>query len=475
MIEHRIKELVFCGVRADPERVRQAAGTATVIITRGKLAANWLAGIGVEVGTIWEFVPGEQGVDTETARARVRALIAEITDARVLYVTPVQPFMIDVPGRELAEQADLIGEIPGVDHLMALLKQERSISDGSVQYLDGLRILQDRYPAFSSSLPVLIFMTGINVANTSLPVSLRQVYPADAPVFLLDDHTFNWQYTRMEKISGIENPITALYIPALSADASLDNFMQVIARLRAPDGCPWDRKQTHISLRPYLLEETYEALEALDNQDMTGLKEELGDLLLQIALHSQIAAETNTFTISQVIQSISRKIISRHPHVFGEVTVQDDRDVVQNWEKLKEIERAENGREHQQGLLEGIPGILPALSQAQSIQSRAARVGFDWPEIKPVLDKVMEEMQEVHDAVTDSDRAGELGDLLFAVVNLARWYGVDAESALRSTNTKFRTRFAYVESEAKKAGKKLQQMTLAEMDLLWEAAKKLDQ
>jgi len=113
--------------------------------------------------------------------------------------------------------------------------------------------------------------------------------------------------------------------------------MQVIARLRAPDGCPWDRKQTHISLRPYLLEETYEALEALDNQDMTGLKEELGDLLLQIALHSQIAAETNTFTISQVIQSISRKIISRHPHVFGEVTVQDDRDVVQNWEKLKEI------------------------------------------------------------------------------------------------------------------------------------------
>jgi len=161
--------------------------------------------------------------------------------------------------------------------------------------------------------------------------------------------------------------------------------------------------------------------------------------------------------------------------VFGEVTVQDDRDVVQNWEKLKEIERAENGREHQQGLLEGIPGILPALSQAQSIQSRAARVGFDWPEIKPVLDKVMEEMQEVHDAVTDSDRAGELGDLLFAVVNLARWYGVDAESALRSTNTKFRTRFAYVESEAKKAGKEMQQMTLAEMDLLWEAAKKLDQ
>ncbi len=475
MSVHRIKELVFCGVWADPERVRQAAGAATVIIARGKDAASWLMGIGVESGFTWDFVPGERGREVETARLQMAAMIPDTLDARVLYVTPLQPFVIDVPGRQLAEQADSIVEIPGADPLKGLFTLEESIADGVLQHLDGLKISQDQYPAFSSSMPALLYLAGVNLADSMLPVALRQVYPADAPVYLLDEHTFIWQRTRMDKFSGIENPITALYIPALSTDASLDSFMQVIARLRAPDGCPWDRKQTHTSLRPYLLEETYEALEALDNQDMIGLKEELGDLLLQIALHSQIGAETNTFNISQVIQSINRKIVSRHPHVFGEVTVRDDRDVVQNWEKLKEIERAENGREHQHGLLDGIPGILPALSQAQSLQSRAARVGFDWPEIKPVLDKVMEEMQEVHDAADATDRAGELGDLLFAVVNLVRWYEVDAESALRSTNTKFRKRFAYIESEAKKAGKELQQMTLAEMDLLWEAAKKFDQ
>jgi len=251
--------------------------------------------------------------------------------------------------------------------------------------------------------------------------------------------------------------------------------MQVIARLRAPDGCPWDRKQTHTSLRPYLLEETYEALEQLDNNDMEGLKEELGDLLLQIALHSQIASENNAFTITQVLQQINRKIVSRHPHVFDTVNVKDDRDVVQNWEKLKELERSANGKEENNGLLDGIPQIMPALAQAQSIQERAARVGFDWPEIEPVLAKVLEEMREVSEARDERARAQELGDVLFAVVNLVRWYKVDAESALRYTNKKFRRRFAYIESAAKKVGRELQKMTLQEMDTLWEESKELDE
>lgn len=250
--------------------------------------------------------------------------------------------------------------------------------------------------------------------------------------------------------------------------------MDVIARLRAPDGCPWDKKQTHTSLRPYLLEETYEALAALDKNDLNGLREELGDLMLQIALHAQIASENHSFTISDVLSGISQKIISRHPHVFGDISVKDEHDVVQNWEKLKEIERAENGKTDLNGLLDGIPEILPALAQAQSIQERAARVGFDWPEIKPVLDKVYEELDEVATAPGDKERALELGDLLFAVVNLVRWYKVDAESALRQANMKFRKRFAYIEENAKKNGKELQKMTLKEMDGLWEEAKDFD-
>lgn len=251
--------------------------------------------------------------------------------------------------------------------------------------------------------------------------------------------------------------------------------MEIIARLRAPDGCPWDRKQTHASLRPYLLEETYEALDALDRGDLLDLKEELGDILLQIALHAQIASENGVFSITEVLSGISNKIVSRHPHVFGDVSVRDDRDVVKNWEKLKEIERAENGRDLSKGLLDGIPAILPALSQAQVIQDRAARVGFDWPEIAPVIDKVMEELQEVKEAATEKERAGELGDLLFAVVNLVRWYRVDAESALRQTNQKFRRRFAYLEEHSKSAGKELPKMTLEEMDALWEEAKGLEE
>jgi tetrapyrrole methylase family protein/MazG family protein len=203
---------------------------------------------------------------------------------------------------------------------------------------------------------------------------------------------------------------------------------------------------------------------------MSGLREELGDILLQIALHTQIAVENGEFTIADVLQGINRKIVSRHPHVFADVSVRDDRDVVQNWEKLKEIERAENGNAHQKGLLDGIPAILPALSQAQSIQERAARVGFDWPEIQPVIEKVMEELQEVSQAQNALEREHELGDLLFAVVNLVRWHKVDAESALRYTNTKFRKRFAYLESRAKQAGRELQKMTLEEMDAFWVGA-----
>jgi len=322
---------------------------------------------------------------------------------------------------------------------------------------------------------VVIHLAGINLLDSNIPVSLRQVYPLDSPAYLLEDSLIGkWRNARIGDFGEINIPIAAIYLPPLSSDASLESFMQVIARLRAPDGCPWDRKQTHTSLRPYLLEETYEALEALDTRNMDSLREELGDILLQIALHAQIAVESGEFTIADVIQGINRKIVSRHPHVFGSVYVRDDRDVVQVWEQLKELERAENGIDQQKGLLDGIPAILPALSQAQSIQDRAARVGFDWPEISPVIDKVMEELQEVRQAETALEREHELGDLLFAVVNLVRWYGVDAESALRYTNTKFRKRFAHIEASAKKAGRELQKMTLEEMDTLWEESKGFD-
>ena len=469
---HKIKELIYCGVLADPESARQAAKAATLIMTRGKYAAEWLREVGIDGGITWEFGNGEPGQEIERIHDQLTAYAPEDEDIRVLYLTPVQPFSIDMIGRQLAGQAEYVVEIPGGDPLTALSNLDVPGAIGAVQSLDGLKIIGDAFPVFSTGMAVHLNLAGINLRKTSILASLRQVYPDSYVLYEFENN--KWQPIALRDLDKVSREITGLYIPALAEDSTLENFMQVIARLRAPDGCPWDRKQTHTSLRPYMLEEAYEALEALDNGDMSGLREELGDILLQIALHTQIAVENGEFTIADVLQGINRKIVSRHPHVFADVSVRDDRDVVQNWEKLKEIERAENGNAHQKGLLDGIPAILPALSQAQSIQERAARVGFDWSEIQPVIEKVMEELQEVNQAQNALEREHELGDLLFSVVNLVRWHKVDAESALRYTNTKFRKRFAYLESRAKQAGRELQKMTLEEMDALWEDAKAFD-
>lgn len=303
---------------------------------------------------------------------------------------------------------------------------------------------------------------------------LLQVYDAGHKVYIKSSEGSEpgWKNTTVGELNWQDG--VALLIPPRSADASLESFAGVIAQLRAPNGCPWDRKQTHESLRTYLLEETYEALSAIDSGDFPGLREELGDLMLQILLHAQIGEEKGEFNLSEVLEGINRKIVFRHPHVFGEVKVRDDRDVVQNWEKLKEKERAENGDKEEFGILNGVPKTFPALAQAQAIQDRAARVGFDWDEIEPVKAKVMEEYAEVESAIDANHRAKELGDLMFAVVNLVRWYKVDAESALRETNLKFRNRFAYIEKKARETGRELSEMTLNEMDVYWEEAKQFD-
>ncbi|MEW5829853.1 MAG: nucleoside triphosphate pyrophosphohydrolase, partial [Chloroflexota bacterium] len=265
--------------------------------------------------------------------------------------------------------------------------------------------------------------------------------------------------------------LTSLYLPPLGPGTSFESFQEIVAHLRAPDGCPWDKEQTHQSLRPHLLEEAYEALSALDADDPVKMREEFGDLLLQIVLNAQIGSELGEFTMAEVIRGIHDKIVRRHPHVFGDVKVDGVGNVLSNWEKIKESERRENG-EKDRGLLDGVPLALPALNQAQEYQDRAARVGFDWPEIEGVLEKIAEEIEEVRRAENDEELSAELGDLLFALVNLARWKNVDAESALRGTNRRFKRRFAYVEQGAHKAGKPLTAMTLDEMEALWQAAKR---
>jgi tetrapyrrole methylase family protein/MazG family protein len=246
-----------------------------------------------------------------------------------------------------------------------------------------------------------------------------------------------------------------------------DALVEIIARLRAPDGCPWDRQQTHTTLRGNLLSECYEVMEALDEGDASKLCEELGDLLLQIVLHAQIADDNGEFKIGDVIQNITEKIVHRHPHVFGSGKASDANEVMHNWEALKREEREEGA-----SMLEGVPKNMPALGYSYEIQRRVARVGFDWEDIEGVIEKLVEEIREVREAENQEEKAKEYGDLLFTLANIIRREGVDPEAALREANQRFYKRFAYMEELCRKRGLSLDKMSFKEQNELWEEAKR---
>jgi len=252
--------------------------------------------------------------------------------------------------------------------------------------------------------------------------------------------------------------------------ASPHGIAAISARLRAPDGCPWDRRQTHRTLRPYLLEEAYETLDAIENGSPADLAEELGDLLLQVILHAQLAAEEGTFDLTDVYRSIAAKIVRRHPHVFGTVEVDGVEQVMSNWEQIKADERAERGKADE-GAFGGVARALPALPASREIQERAAALGWDWDAIEGVWDKVGEELDELRAAATDEERRHELGDVLFALVNLGRWMKVDPEEALRVANHRWVSRYDRVETLAAKRGVDLEALSLAEKDELWDEVK----
>jgi tetrapyrrole methylase family protein/MazG family protein len=248
---------------------------------------------------------------------------------------------------------------------------------------------------------------------------------------------------------------------------AFEDFVEIMARLRK--GCPWDRKQTHESLRPYLVEEAYELLEAIDASDDDAIREELGDLLLQILFHARLAEERGAFDIGGVIETISEKMVSRHPHVFGEERFETPEEVVGQWEERKK----EEGK-LRESLLDGVPRTMPALLRASRLQSRAARAGFDWDRVDGAIDKLEEELEEFKAAMKEkepSDIEDELGDIFFALVNISRFVGVNPEDALRKTISKFIKRFRHIEMKASKEGRSLSDMTLEEMDALWDEAK----
>jgi ATP diphosphatase len=285
----------------------------------------------------------------------------------------------------------------------------------------------------------------------------------------------------------------------MSTGAKFERAVSIMARLRAPGGCPWDREQTFDTIKRYTLEETYEVLEAIDNRDWQELPGELGDLLLQVLFYAEMAKEEGRFSIDDVLEALSSKLISRHPHVFGDVKADDSAQVLKNWEALKLQEKSKNlhtsGQEHSEprALLSAVSSKMPAVLEAHKISSKAAHVGFDWPTIQGLFEKLSEETRELQEHVQNIPSADlrngeklrlpdelrehvedEVGDLFFVLVNIARYLSVDAESALRKTNRKFRRRFGWLEEQLRKQGRSLEQATLDEMEALWQQAKNLE-
>lgn len=397
----------------------------------------------------------------------------------VTYVVPGSPFIAEETVRQImkgVEETQIpVRVIDGMSFLEPVCSALGLDPHPKLVLTDSLYLASLEIPFFPASVPAMISNLRSGLEASDLKLTLMNNYPDEYPIKLV--HNAGLPDELIEEIplylldqSLHTGLMTTLYLPARENGRGFEDFQQIIARLRAVDGCPWDREQTHLSLRPYLLQESYEVLEALDEENSQHLVEELGDLLLQIVLHAQIAIEEQDFNMTDVLATVSEKIIRRHPHVFTELKVDSVDGVLYNWEQIKAEERKAKGEERK-SMLDGIPTALPALTQADQIQQRAQRVGFDWKTIEPVFAKINEELQELKEAETQEEKQSEAGDVLFAVVNLLRWLEIDPEMALRGTNTRFRQRFRYIETIAAKQGKHVEDFSFEELDAFWEEAK----
>lgn len=365
--------------------------------------------------------------------------------------------------------------VSGISFVEPVLRAVGHDALDGLQILDGIVVAAMHHPPINPDYPALLGQVYSRAVAANVKLTLMNQYPDDYLVTLLHaagTETMQVETLPLYQIDRSPNirHMTTLFVPALGEMSSFEQFQEIIAHLRAPEGCPWDREQTHQSLRRYLLEEAHEVLEALDEDDSDALYQELGDLLLQVVLHTQVAIDEGEFKMTDVLRHINAKLIHRHPHVWGDTAVSGAGEVLANWDTLKKQEHAAKGI-RRDSLLDGVPKGLPALMQAYEYQSKAAKPGFDWDRIEDVAAKVREELEEVLTAPTDEARAEEIGDLLFALVNWARWLKIEPETALRETNAKFSRRFRHIETTLAAQGRTLKDSTLAEMDSLWNAAK----
>lgn len=429
-----------------------------------------------------ELYETEENIEDVYRKIVARVLELGQRPRGVIYAVPGSPFVAEATAPEIARRARAAGipvrVVQGLSFVEPVLAVLGSDLLPHTAVVDALEIMAQHHPMFPPNVPALIAQVHSKHVAGELKITLMAQYPDEHPVRLVHAAGTKGEIVEEMPLHEIDHSehigvLTALYLLQLGQHTAFEEFQELIAHLRAPEGCPWDREQTHLTLRRNLIEETYEVIDAIDAGDPKAMQEEFGDLLAQIVLHAQIATEAGEYRMSDVVHGITTKLISRHPHVFGDTELQDADAVIANWEHLKAGERKAKGEER--GVLDGVSAALPALSQAETYTARAARVGFEWPNIEGVLGDVAEEIQEFKDAQTGAHRESEFGDILFALVNLARWLKIDPEAALRAANARFKQRFAYVEAGARQQGRELKDITLQEMDALWDESKKRQQ
>lgn len=406
-------------------------------------------------------------------------LIQQSQQQSVLYTVPGHPMLAERTVQILLEKQKegvVTVEIKGgqsfLDDLFASLRIDPI---EGFQFLDATNFTRSQLNYEQHTIFCQLYDEMI---ASDVKIELMEDIPHDHPVYIVEAvGTSQEEITKLplfelDREMALSN-LTSLYIPPVPREKLNHQFFrlkEVISTLRGPNGCPWDRKQTHESLRPYLIEEAYEFLQAVEDQDDEGMVEELGDVLLQVMLHSQIGEDEGYFTVDDVILSITEKMIRRHPHVFGDTTIHSAEEVVNTWDQIKQQEKGDS----RPSVIDGVVDTLPGLMKAQELQKKAKKVGFDWDDPAPMWEKVEEEIQEFHESVDAKgayEQEDELGDILFALVNVARYYRINPEIAIQRTNHKFKSRFIEMESLVSESGKVMSEMTLEELDQYWVLAK----
>ncbi|KQL27402.1 nucleoside triphosphate pyrophosphohydrolase [Cytobacillus solani] len=402
-----------------------------------------------------------------------------LSKGNITYAMPGHPLVAEQTVQLLLEKAPERGvdiEVGGGQSFLDALFQALKIDpiDG-FQLLDGTSLKKDEMEVKQH---VIIGQVYDQFVASEVKLTLMDILPYDYDIYIVT--AAGSQSERIQKVPLYEldrevelNNLTSVYVPPVSDEAILykrfTKLRHIIAELRGPNGCPWDKKQTHESLKKYLIEEAYELIEAINEDDIDHLIEELGDVLLQVLLHAQIGEDDGFFSIDDVIEGLSQKMVRRHPHVFGHTTAETEEDVLKNWQAIKKEEKGIA----EESLLDQVEKSLPNLMAAAEIQKKAAKVGFDWKEVGPAWEKVKEEIREFElEAENNSDKMpNEFGDILFAFVNIARFYNINPEEALYQTNQKFKRRFSYVEKRVKESGKPFEAFPLEQLDQFWDEAK----